>query len=125
MPEPHTPIPRVPPWEDVNPSPMRTVAAAVLAALALASTGCGTGSSPDVGKVVDESARAASAVTRRSHQLTQRWCPEVVAHHGRTLTRRQARACLARARRGWLRELRRHGYEPGRPWCREAGARRR
>ena len=93
--------------------------AAALATLALISAGCGGGgSAPDVRKVVDDSARAAAVATRLSDELARQWCPHAVRHHGRALTPRRARACLARAHRAWLRELRREGYDPyrvGRP----------
>jgi hypothetical protein len=92
--------------------------AAALATLALISAGCGAnGSAPDVRKVVDDSAHAA-ATTRLSHELARQWCPQAVRQHGRALTPRRARACLARAQRAWLRELRREDYDPdqmGRP----------
>ena len=95
-------------------SARRTVATALIT-VAVTVAGCGSDNpSSDLRRVVDDSARAAAATTRFSHELMRRWCPHAIEHHGRSLTRHQARRCLARAHRAWLRELHRHGYDPNR-----------
>ena len=84
-----------------------------LVTVALTVAGCGSDSrSSDLRRVVDGSARAAAATTRFSHELMRRWCPHAIEDRGRSLTGHQARSCLVRARRAWLRELHRHGYDP-------------
>ena len=93
----------------------RGLLATALITVAVTVAGCGSDNpSSDVRRVVDDSARAAAATTRLSHELMRRWCPHAIEHHGRGLTRRQARRCLARAHRAWLRELHRDGYDPKR-----------
>jgi hypothetical protein len=90
---------------------LKRASAAALIALTLA--GCG-GTSDALSHAVSGAARASKAATRLSQQLTRSWCPQAVAGGGRRLTEAQARGCLQRAWDGWLRELRRNGYDPSR-----------
>jgi len=83
----------------------------VLAALALA--GCGTPAS-ELSHALGVAARASQAASSLSRRLLDGWCPHALAGDGRDLTETQARACLRRAWQGWLRELRRDGYNPSR-----------
>ena len=80
--------------------------------VALALGGCGASTSSEVNQVVGETARVAHAVTQLSENAMRSWCPAAVADDGQRLTQVEARECLRRAWNGWLRELKRNGYDP-------------
>lgn len=82
------------------------------AATALTMAGCG-GTSDALSHAISGAARVSKATTGISQQLMRSWCPQAVADGGRRLTEAQARRCLQKAWDGWLRELRRNGYDPG------------
>lgn len=93
-----------------SPLALKRASAAALIALTLA--GC-RGTSDALSHAVSGAARVSKATTRLSQQLMRSsWCPQAVADGGRRMTAAQAHACLQRAWDGWLRELRRNGYDP-------------
>ena len=94
-----------------NPLALKRAAATALIALTL--SGCGA-TSDALSHPVSGAARASKAATRLSQQLMRSWCPQAVAGGGHRLSEAQARGCLQQAWDGWLRELRRNGYDPSR-----------
>jgi tellurite resistance protein len=87
-----------------------TVAAALLA-------GCGGSpvSPSDVAhprRALRDAAEVSAATAAASQHFMERICAKAVINDGRDLTRAEAQQCVRRLRDGYLRELRRDGYDP-------------